>query len=212
MTDIRDLLPLYALGILDDAEREVVDRAVKQDATLAAELDGLLASADQLLGIVAPVTPSLDVKARLLASAGGGRYERFAGRMASLFDVSIERAQELLGLIERPASWEVQIPGIHLVHFRGGPTYTEADCGFVRVEVGATFPPHTHMGEELSVILSGRIRDHATGLVRGPGDELLHAETTGHHLTCEGDEPCIYAARAMNGIEVNGTSVRPGRC
>ena len=52
--------------------------------------------------------------------------------MASLFDVTVDRARELLGLIERPASWENPVPGIRLVHFDGGPAYAAADCGFVR--------------------------------------------------------------------------------
>ena len=194
MTDLRELLPLYALGALELDEARAVERAVESDPALAAELETYLA--------VAPVTaPSPDVKARLLASTGGGRFEKLATRVASLLDVTLDRAHELLGLIERPASWEHPVPGISLVHFAAGPAYAAADCGFVCIAPGATFPWHRHRGEEVSVILSGAMRDHEGKLMRA-GDQLVQAEDTQHELTAEGDEPVIYVARAMNGIEV----------
>ena len=193
MSDVRELLPLYALGELSADEAAAVERAIEADANLAAELESYL-------DLVA-VTPSADVKTRLLASAGGGRFERFAGRMASLLDVTIDRARELLGLVERPSSWETPVPGVELIHFDGGPAYAAADCGFVRIAPGCKFPWHTHRGEEVSVILSGVMRDHDGKLLRA-GDELVHPSGTQHELTAEGDDPVIYVARAMNGIEV----------
>ena len=208
MTDVRELLPLYALGILESDEAAVVERAIANDAALAAELAGYQDSANLL---VAPVAPAPEVKARLLASVGGGRFERFAARMAQLYDVTVDKARELLGLVERPASWEQEPGGISLVHFSGGPAYAAADCGFVRLEPGAVFPPHKHLGEEASVVLQGHVRDAASGRLLGPGDELVQAEGSEHHLICEGNEPCIFAARAMNGIEVAGAPVRPSK-
>lgn len=205
-TDVRELLPLYALGILEPDEARVVEAATARDPALAAELASYQASAELL---VAPVAPSPDVKARLLASVGGGRFEKLSARMASLFDTTVEKARELLGLIERPASWEQQAGGIALVHFAGGPAYTAADCGFIRLDPGAVFPPHKHLGEEASVVLQGHVRDAASGRLLGPGDELIQAEGSEHHLICEGTEPCIFAARAMNGIEVAGAPARP---
>jgi hypothetical protein len=193
MNDVRELLPLYALGELSADEASTVERAIEADPNLAAELESYL-------DLVA-VAPAADVKARLIASVGGGRFEQFSDRMAKLFDVTIDRARELLGLIERPASWENPVPGVHLIHFDGGPACAAADCGFVRIAPGCKFPWHTHRGEEVSVILSGAMRDH-DGKVLRAGDELVHQEATQHELTAEGDEDVIYVARAMNGIEV----------
>ena len=192
-TDVRDLLPLYALGELSDDEANAVERAIESDPNLAAELESYL-------DLVA-VAPAADVKTRLMASIGGGRFEQFSDRMAKLLDVTIDRARELLGLIERPASWENPVPGVHLIHFDGGPAFAAADCGFVRIAPGCKFPWHTHRGEEVSVILSGAMRDHDGKLLRA-GDELVHQQDTQHELTAEGDEDVIYVARAMNGIEV----------
>ncbi len=193
MTDVRELLPLYALGELAGDEATAVERAIEADPNLAAELESYL----DLVAVAAPA----DIKARLLASAGGGRFEAFAGRMAKLLDVTIDRARELLGLIERESSWENPVPGVSLIHFDGGPAYAAADCGFVRIAPGCKFPWHTHRGEEVSVILSGAMRDH-DGRVLRAGDELVHQQGTQHELTAEGDEHVIYVARAMNGIEV----------
>lgn len=197
-SDLRELLPLYALGVLDADEARAVERAVAADPALAAELAGYRDAASL---IAAPVAPPPDIKARLLASAGNGRFERFSARFAQLFDVTVDKARELLGLVERPASWENPLPGIGLVHFAGGPTCATADCGFIRIAPGCTFPWHTHRGEEVSIILTGTLRDHSGKLLR-PGDELVQAEGSQHDLSAEGDEDVIFAARAFNGIDV----------
>ncbi|MBA3542352.1 MAG: cupin domain-containing protein [Deltaproteobacteria bacterium] len=205
--DIHELLPLYALGILDPEEARTVERALASDPTLVIELAALQRVAESL---VVPIPPSDHVKARLLASIGGGPFERYAGRMASLFDVGVPRAHELLGLIERPSSWELPMPGVGLVHFEGGPACATADCGFVRLAPGTPFPPHTHRGEETTVILAGRLRDGARILV--PGDELVQGPTTENHIViAEGDEDCIYAARVFDGIEIGGVRAVPRR-
>jgi putative transcriptional regulator len=205
--DVRELLPLYALGILDPDEAKAVERAIAQDASLASELLAYQETASQL---VIPVTPSPDVKARLFASIGAGRFEKFAARMSTLFDVSIDRAREFLGLIERPASWDAAMPGIGLVHFDGGAAYAAADCGFIRLAPGTTFPLHTHRGEEVSLIIAGQLRDQE-GRILSTGDELVQAEGSTHQITAIGDVECIFAARAMNGIEIAGAPVRPNR-
>jgi anti-sigma factor RsiW len=206
--DVRELLPLYALGVLEADEAVVVERAIARDAALAAELAAYQQTADAL-GSIIEVTPSPEVMTRLMASVGGGRFEAFTARVGALFDVGVERARELLGLIERAASWEPQIPGVSLVHFDGGPAAAAADCGFVRVAAGGFFPPHTHLGEEVKTILSGRILDVTNNVELGPGDEYVQAVGTTHYLKCIGDEDCIYAVRAMNGIEIGGVRARP---
>jgi putative transcriptional regulator len=199
--DIRELIPLYALGALDADEAAQVERAVAADPALATELDAYRETAHQLVTLVSTAVPGNDVKARLMASIGAGRFERFAARMASLFDVTIDRARELLGLAERGASWEAPVPGIGLVHFDGGPACATADCGFVRIAPGCTFPWHTHRGEEVSVILSGTLRDHEGRLLR-PGDELVQALGSQHDISAHGDEEVIFVARAFGGIDV----------
>lgn len=208
--DIRELLPLYALGILEADEAAVVERAVVGDAAVAAELDTYQQTTAALGAAIEPVTPPPEVKHRLLASIGAGRFEAFSGRMAKLFDVTLDRARELLGLIERPASWIPQIiPGISLVHFEGGPSVAGADCGFVRIVVGGVFPPHTHLGEEVVTILCGQLHDPTNDRVLRPGDDYVQTQGTTHYLVCIGTEDCVYASRALDGIEIGGQRARP---
>jgi mannose-6-phosphate isomerase-like protein (cupin superfamily) len=162
--------------------------------------------------MIAPETPSPDVKTRLLASIGGGRFERWSNAMSKLFDVTVDRAREILGLADRPASWEAAMPGIGLVHFDGGPACAAADCGFIRLADGAVFPPHTHKGEEVSLILAGTLRSIAkdgTEKVLSAGEELVLPQGSEHHLVAVGE--CIFAARAMNGIEIGGVPVATPR-
>lgn len=206
MSEVRELLPLYALGLLAPDEAARVERAMASDPALAAELASFEEAASAM---IAPVEPSPEVHARLLAAIGGGRFERFTAQLARMFGVSLDHARALLGLIERSASWAQGAPGIGLVHFAGGPACAAADCGFVRLEPGIAFPLHTHAGEEVSLILAGRLLDRGTGRVHVPGDEIVAATGTPHDVVCDGDSPCIYAARAEGGIEIGGVSVRP---
>jgi putative transcriptional regulator len=207
--DVRELLPLYALGILESDEVSVVERALAADAALAAELAAYQQTTDAIGAAIQPVSPPAEIKQRLFASIGGGRFEQFSGRLARLFDVTVDRARELLGLIERPASWVPQIPGISLVHFDGGPAAAAADCGFIRLAPGAFFPPHTHLGEETVTILSGRVHDVTNDRMVGPGEDYVQLQGTNHYLVCVGDEDCIFASRAINGIAIGGTRARP---
>lgn len=207
--DIRELLPLYALGLLEPDELQAVERAVASDPQLAAALAAYQDSTHQLAASIAPIEPSPAVRSRLLASVGGGALERFAQRLGALFDVTVERAREILGLIERPASWEVQIPGIALVHFDGGPAFAAADCGFIRLAPGAIFPFHNHLGDEACVVLEGAIFDATNNRMIEAGDDYFQHAGTQHALVNKGSVDCIFAARAMHGIEVGGAPVRP---
>jgi putative transcriptional regulator len=209
MSDIRELLPLYALGVLEDDEATQVEAAIANDPALAIELAAYQDTASGLVDLA--VRPSPDVKARLMTSIGESRFEKFSARLANLFDVTVDRARELLGLMERKASWDNAMPGLGLVHFDGGPAYATADCGFVRLAPGTSFPLHSHMGEEVSLILAGAIQDKHTGVIYRPGDEVVKPLESDHDVVSVGDEDAIYAARAMNGITIAGAPARPSR-
>jgi mannose-6-phosphate isomerase-like protein (cupin superfamily) len=205
--DLRELLPLYALGLLAPEEAHAVDQALLRDPSLAEELAAYRDAASEM---IVPVTPSPDVHERLVASVGGGRFERFAAQLGTLYDVTVDRMREILGLAERPASWEAAMPGIGLVHFDGGPACATADCGFVRLAEGAVFPLHTHRGEEVSLILAGSVRTIVNEQERilSAGETLVMAAGSSHDLTAVGGE-CIFAARAGEGIEIGGVPMRP---
>lgn len=208
--DVRELLPLYALGVLEGDELTDIEGAIERDPVLAAELATYQRTTDALAIASPPVAPPPDIKQRLLASAGAGRHESFSTRLARLYDVTLDRARELLGLIERPASWIQQVvPGIKFVDFEGGPAAAAADCGFVRLAPKAMFPPHTHVGEEYVIVLSGQIRDLVNNRIIGPGEDYIQGAGTSHYLECVSDEDCVYATRAIDGIEIGGVRAYP---
>ena len=196
--EIRELLPLHALDLLEGDEATVVERAIAADASLAQELAALRDAAFAIVDT--PVAPPPDIERRLMASVGVGRFEKFAARLSQLLDLAIDPIRELLGKIERPWPPE-EAPNVSLIHFSAGPACATADCGIVRVEAGGAFPWHTHLGEEHSLVLSGRLRDN-DGREFGPGDEYVAHTGTSHDLTAIGDEPVIFIARAFNGIQV----------
>lgn len=193
MTSIRDLLPAYAAGALDDVEAELVARTVAQDPALAAELDLLYEATADLAMVAAPVAPSADARARLLEAATTDRFARFARRFAELFDVAVDRARELLRLVDRKEAWEPgPDPVCALIHFQAGPRFAGADTGFVWLKAGERFPWHRHDGEEHNLILQGTCEDSLSGTLR-VGDEGVLPGGTEHDFVAVGDEDVIFA-------------------
>jgi hypothetical protein len=170
------------------------------------------------LAEVAAVEPSPEVKLRLLASSGAGRFSAFAAPIAAMFEVTVDRAHELLGLIERSSSWQIKLPGVAAITFSGGPGLAGAECGFLRLAPGATFPMHAHVGEESAVVLAGRVHDVTNDRTLGPGDSWRLAAGTRHQLvgqpssdhgaTSEGEESCICAVCARDGIVFGARAIR----
>lgn len=195
MAPLHELLPLYALGALDDDEARAVERALAADPALRAELEGYQRATAELADALPGVAPSPSLRARLLASADepAPRYDRFVARFAALFDVAAARARELLALIDQPAAWETgPAPGCWLVHFTAGPSLAGADTGFVRLAPGARFARHRHLGAEHSLVLAGHADDTMFGRL-GPGDEPVAPADSEHDFATVGDEPFLYA-------------------
>ncbi len=180
--NVRELLPLYALGILDADEQAAVERAAAADPAIAAELASYFDTAASLVGEPNPVEPPDEIRNQLIASSGGSKFASYAKRMSAIYDVSIDRAHEFLGLMERKRSWDLTMPGIGLVHFDGGPRVAGADCGFVRIAPGRTFPYHRHRGDELTLVLAGSVRDLGSGRVMVAGDEVELPKDHEHEL------------------------------
>lgn len=192
MTAIHELLPLYALGALDDDEAREVERALAADPALAAELDRLVEASADLGGAMAPVEPSPVLRDRVLASVEG-RFERFVGRFAQLFECAADRARALLGLVDDAAAWEPGPgAGSWLIHFQPSPAFAGADVGFVRLAPGQRFVWHRHTGAEHSLVLQGRALDSLAGPL-GPGDEAVADAGTEHEFENVGDEDFIFA-------------------
>jgi mannose-6-phosphate isomerase-like protein (cupin superfamily) len=190
--DLAELLPLYALGALDDAEAAEVARAVAGDPALAAELETLLTASVDLAAAAPGLAPSPAVRDRLLASVDT-RFERFVARMSELFDVAADRARELFRLIDRKDAWEPgPTPGSWLIHFTAGPALAGADTGFVRLAPGERFAWHRHTGDEQNLVLAGVADDSLSGRLT-PGAEAFAPAGTEHDFVNVGDEDFVFA-------------------
>jgi hypothetical protein len=204
---LRDLLPVHALGALGPDEARLVDDAVAGDGERADELAALVEAATLIGDGVPLVAPAPAVRARLLESlaavpVGAGALERFAARFAAIFDVTVERTRELFAYAVDPASWEQGPgPGSRLIHFEAGPACAGADTGFVKCAPGSQFPWHRHLGPEQNLILAGEAEDSRFGRLR-PGDEPAAEAGSEHDFRVVSAEPFIYAVRVF-GVDFN---------
>ncbi len=131
------------------------------------------------------------------------RLAPFADRLASMMDVTAEAARGYLARIFDPDAWEGLIPNVSVIHLAGGPSTEGANVGFVRIEPGAGFPMHSHLGDERALILQGTLKDSTFGDAR-PGDSAaIEGKGQPHALEVTSDEPLIYAVVTW-GIEIEG--------
>jgi putative transcriptional regulator len=150
-----------------------------------------------------PLEPSAELRARVLAAVEPGtRLDGFAARLATFFDVTADAARALLAAALGGEGWlAAPIPGVRLYHLQGGERVGAADCGLVRLEPGALFPRHRHLGDEWNFVLAGRAEEEG-GEVWEPGDLALRSAGSQHAFRAAGPEPLLFAVVLHGGIEV----------
>ena len=194
----------YVLGLLDNPTREQVERALASSP----EHRQMLVQAEELLGNVAqsiePVVPSDRLRERLLASLKTSvPFEGFLDRLTAFFDLGDTQLRKLLNTVNAVPQlpWEPSgLPGVHFLHFTGGPRVATADCGLVYMEPKQIFPKHKHHGEEWTLVLQGSIRED-DGKVCSPGDLTYKVAGSAHSFQVVGDEPHVYAVVLHEGFE-----------
>jgi quercetin dioxygenase-like cupin family protein len=147
------------------------------------------------------------LRERLLATVARPRL-RFAplfGKLAELFDLD---DTDLAGIFERaaaPGAWVAsQIPATLLMHLAGGPRVAGADNGLVRLQAGARFPQHRHLGLERVLVLEGGYRDEPSGRVYLPGDLHEMASGSSHTLIALPERELLFAVSVVTGVDVEG--------
>jgi putative transcriptional regulator len=149
-----------------------------------------------------PVTPDARLRARTMRSLGrAGAYGKFADRIARLFDVPMDRAQELLRRIEDPSVFvPFLVSGVAMFPVQlGSSSLRGAVAAFGLLTPGATFPRHDHVGDEVTVVLDGAFRDES-GREVWRGEELVKSAGSNHDFVVIGDRPCVAAVLAMGGV------------
>jgi anti-sigma factor ChrR (cupin superfamily) len=197
-----ELLPLHALGALDEREAAEVERALAAHPALHGELAHWRDAITALGEAMPPEPPTPSMRSRLLDALVAAPLERFSSAVASLFDVTVERARAALARVGDATAWRPMMPGVTCIPVAPGPRWADASCALLRVEAGTTFPWHRHRGEEASLVLHGGAH-MSDGRDLVPGDLLVVDETLEHDFTIEGPDHCIFAVRA-HGIDIIG--------
>jgi anti-sigma factor ChrR (cupin superfamily) len=195
---VRDLLPDYVLGYLTPEQSDVVAVHIAEDPELAAEEAALREVLESVALSLRPVAPPEGLRDRILASTETTtRFERFAARVAAIFDVTVGRARELLARVDDATRWEPgPYPGVLFMHFDGGPACAGADCGFVKMTPGTLFPWHAH-DEEVTLVLQGTAAD-STGVALAPGVECTLGLGAAHEFRADaGDTAFIYVVKVV---------------
>src|SRR5438093_1101027 len=133
---------------LERGERDVVTdgeaaRALAEGRVATLALAGALAPEARGDGGAA-------LRARLVASLERpGKYGLFVDRLARLFDVSIDKAREIVARVEDPSQLKPgPADGIMWFGVKPGPKYGDALAMVGRLRPGTRFPHHAHVGEE----------------------------------------------------------------
>lgn len=176
------LLDELLAGTLTKAEADALrELGLADDGSLAA------------MQAEAPAAPS--GRDRLLAALAtpAERLAPFGARLATVFDVTVERARCYLQSVFDADAWEDAIgDGIGLVHLVGGPATAGADVGFVRVAAGGSFPHHRHEGEETTLVLAGALRND-DGAIYRPGDSLVLPAGSEHTFEALPGDDLVFA-------------------
>jgi len=191
MKSVDDLISEYVLGTLPNEERRQVDLMVAESSHLRREAD---ATGEALALGMAQGLPPLAVpralRDRLMATLSSpDRFAPFMPALSKLFELPADTIRGLLARADTSGafweSWlgEQDLPGIELFHFPVGPTLAAdgAAGGVLRLRPGATFPRHTHGGDETNFILEGAMQ--VDNQLAGPGTMIAVAKGASHEYS-----------------------------
>jgi quercetin dioxygenase-like cupin family protein len=201
--NVSERLPEYVLGLLPPAESAEIDLLVGASPALQREVAEI---SEALASTVAPLAPPPALRERVLGSLGSAeRFRPFFAELTRRLDLAVDKVREVLARIDDPDAWGPSpLPWIKLIHFSAGPAAAVADAGFVRVEAGAAFPRHRHLGHETTIVLEGQMRDGDR--LYGPG-EVVEWDTDTIHEYSAGPERSLVLCAAHNGIEPTDPSI-----
>ncbi|MCU0536154.1 MAG: cupin domain-containing protein [Hydrococcus sp. Prado102] len=144
LEEVQNLIALYALDLLDESERCIVEEAIASNPQLQTELANFQLAASAIAYSAPPTSIAANLKARL--------FERIAPqkREPDLTYVNTLRQQAV------NVNWQpyAPLPGLEV-----GTLYVDREkqevAYFVRAEAGLQFPTHYHVGNEEMILLEG---------------------------------------------------------
>lgn len=151
----------------------------------------------------APLPVPVGAAERLLSRVrAGGRLTFFTDQVARLFDLSTDAAAELLQRAQRNEGWEEGPgPGVFVMPVNAGAKLPDSITALVRVEPGARFPWHPHLGPETVMVLEGGFRD-SQGVEVWRGEVQQMPGNTEHDFVAFEGVGCVCAAvNALSPVE-----------
>lgn len=189
--NLHELAALYAVGVLDDAERELFEQHLRSGCEgCQAELRALELVTDGLAGAVA-VEPPAGLRQRLLDKVKESKHR--PGIVLERDGLLIARAGEM--------EWRRVFPGVSTKRI-SRDARTRYHTLLMRIDPGASYPEHRHHGVEELYLLSGDL--HVAGERMRAGD-YCRAEPETVHLEARSEGGCVMLVRASMDDEVVAT-------
>ncbi len=204
MSDMDYRLTAYAMDLLEASEAAELEARIKADRTLQHELEQIVA-AIKLCERQATMQPDSSLRSRILDSINSTNpLSGFSERLTRFLDLDTQSVNQILSQAvnsEDPA-WETSpMPGTTLLHFAGGASMAQADCGLVKLDPGARFPTHRHLGDEWAFVLQGEVlEDNGNRLL--PGDISYCEAESEHGFIAAGTQPLILVVVLHEGLEI----------
>ncbi|WP_426755376.1 cupin domain-containing protein [Myxococcus sp. Y35] len=192
-----DLLPEWALGMLEGPARDAVEQHLAACGRCRAAADRLVSTHAALASLVVPPPEPL---ARLMDQMEGpGRLVRFAEAVAAFFDLSREQALALLARVCDPEAWMPgPVEGSELMPVEPGPARAGMMAAILRLHPGVRYPRHAHQGREWSLVLEGGFRED-DGHEVWPGESLDKPDGSVHGFTALPEGPPCLCASVLEG-------------
>ena len=200
--NLEELLALYAMGLLEEEEEARIAVELETNADAVRQLDELVESFQAFSHEASETIAPPDILGGILkATQSVGRFDDLLLKFAALVDHTVDKARELLASVDDAGAWEAgPSPESAIIHFEGGPRLAGILAGFVRLEAGACFPEHRHLGKEIVFVLQGAFVD-SDGTVVRRGESRQMLEDTTHGFTALRGPALIYLVVLEAGVE-----------
>jgi anti-sigma factor ChrR (cupin superfamily) len=196
-------LPLSVLlgGLHTVSDPTVTERHLRQCSECARKLRGAEKSIGEIVALAPDALPSAALRRRILQSIDEKpRLSRFKEVVASMLDITVERALTYLAALDDPNQWQkTPFDGVTRIPVEGGPLTLGAVAHFVRVEPGKIVPMHEHFGPEVGIFLQGRGRGD-DGCLAVPGELDERAKGTAHSVAALPGVASVMLVVARGGV------------
>lgn len=182
-----ELAPLYALDLLDEQERRVVEEQIAERPDLATELAEFQAAVAAISYSTPSVPMAADLQERLFQRIGQPMpSDEPVTQVASSLVVPPELVMRSQNIVWQPHP----VPGVMIATLHVDPVKREI-TGLLRAEPGVRYPLHRHAAIEEMFMLEGDLA--IAGQVYGAGDYIRSHPGSSHAPETRGG--CMFFFR-----------------